>query len=137
MRTSFFLNLKYLCNLLFALSWLLAFLYSEETSSWKDNLSSILIPSSFKDFFEVTWLPSMLRVYWLHISEFHCGIIIPVRYSQYIWKKFPMKFRGIFRNNVPGILNIGIFQAVPWISYECYTPFFGGSRNTIVVFSIG
>ena len=24
-------------------------------------------------------------------------------------KKFPMKFRGIFQNNVPGILNTGIF----------------------------
>ena len=34
---------------------------------------------------------------------------IPMRYSQYIRKKFPMKLRGIFRNNVPGILNTGIF----------------------------
>ena len=30
-------------------------------------------------------------------------------YSQNIRKKFPMKFQGIFLNNVPGILNIGIF----------------------------
>ena len=34
---------------------------------------------------------------------------IPIRYSQYIPKKFPMKFRGIFRNNAPGMLNIGMF----------------------------
>ena len=30
-------------------------------------------------------------------------------YSRNIWKKFPMKFRGTFPNNVSGILNIGIF----------------------------
>ena len=30
-------------------------------------------------------------------------------YSQNIPKKFPMKLRGIFPNNVPRILNIGIF----------------------------
>ena len=34
---------------------------------------------------------------------------IPMRYSQYIQKIFPMKFRRVFRNNVPGILNAGIF----------------------------
>ena len=34
---------------------------------------------------------------------------VPMGYSQYIRKKFPMKFWGIFRDNVPGILNIGIF----------------------------
>ena len=26
-----------------------------------------------------------------------------------IWIKFPMKIWGIFPNNVPGILNIGVF----------------------------
>ena len=34
---------------------------------------------------------------------------IPMRYSQCIRKNVPMKFRGIFRNNVSGILNTGIF----------------------------
>ena len=38
---------------------------------------------------------------------------IPMIYSQNIRKKFPMKFRGIFPNNVPGILNIGIFPDCP------------------------
>ena len=33
---------------------------------------------------------------------------IPLTYPQYIRKKFTMKFRGIFRNNAPGILNIEI-----------------------------
>ena len=75
MRNSLSLNPKYLCNLLIALSWLLAFLQSEKTCSSKDNLLSILINSSFTDFSEVTWLPSMLRVNWLHISEFHFTII--------------------------------------------------------------
>ena len=32
-----------------------------------------------------------------------------MRYSQYIPRKFPMKSWGILPNNVPGILNIGIF----------------------------
>ena len=30
-------------------------------------------------------------------------------YSRNIWEMFPMKFWGIFPNNIPGILNIGIF----------------------------
>ena len=30
-------------------------------------------------------------------------------HSRNIWKKFPMKFQGIFPNNVSGILNIGVF----------------------------
>ena len=34
---------------------------------------------------------------------------IPMKYSWNIRKKFTMKFRGIFPNDVPGILNIGIF----------------------------
>ena len=51
MRTSFFLNPRYLCNLLIALSWLLAFSHSEERCSSKDNLLSILAPSSFYGFF--------------------------------------------------------------------------------------
>ena len=34
---------------------------------------------------------------------------ITIIYSLNIWKKFPMKFRGIFANNVPGIWNIRIF----------------------------
>ena len=34
---------------------------------------------------------------------------IPMIYSENIWKNFSMKFRGIFTNNAPGILNIGIF----------------------------
>ena len=35
---------------------------------------------------------------------------IPMRYSQYILKKFLMKSREIFRNNVSGMLNIGRFS---------------------------
>ena len=31
-------------------------------------------------------------------------------YSQNIWEKVPMKFQGTFPNNVPGMLNIGIFS---------------------------
>ena len=57
---------------------------------------------------------------------------IPMMYSQNILKKSPLKFWGIFPNNVPGILNIGYSLIVPWISYECYIYFLGGSRNTIV-----
>ena len=72
MRTSFSLNRKYLCNLLIAL---IGFLHSEETCSSKDNLLSIWIPSSFTDFSEVIWLPSMLRVYWLLMSEFRFTIM--------------------------------------------------------------
>ena len=34
---------------------------------------------------------------------------IPMIYPRNIWKKFPMKFREISPNNVPGILNIGMF----------------------------
>ena len=34
---------------------------------------------------------------------------ITTKYSQYIRRKFPMNYRGIFQNNVPGILNVGIF----------------------------
>ena len=34
---------------------------------------------------------------------------IPMIYSENIRKNFPMKFRGIFSNNFPRILNIGIF----------------------------
>ena len=34
---------------------------------------------------------------------------IPMIYSQNIWKEFPMKFKRIFPNNVPGILFCGIF----------------------------
>ena len=80
MRTSFSLNPKYLCNLLIALSWFICFftffpkLFTMCSS--KNNLLSILIPSSFMDFSEVTYLPSMLRVYWLHISEFRFTIIV-------------------------------------------------------------
>ena len=39
--------------------------------------------------------------------EYSCNI--PLRYPQYIRKKFSMKLREIFRNNVAGILNLGIF----------------------------
>ena len=35
----------------------------------------ILFSGFFTDFSEVTWLLSMLRVYWLHISEFRFTII--------------------------------------------------------------
>ena len=75
MKTSFFLNLKYLSNLLFALCWLLAFLHCEETFSSKCNLLSILMPSTFTDFSEMVWLPSMFRVCSLHISWFYLTII--------------------------------------------------------------
>ena len=51
-----------------------------------------------------------------------CSWNIPMGYSQYIRKKSPMKFREIFRNNVPGILNTGIFP-VPSIYYQCYMYF--------------
>ena len=34
---------------------------------------------------------------------------IPMIYSENMRKNFSMKFRGIFSNNFPGILNIGIF----------------------------
>ena len=34
---------------------------------------------------------------------------IPMRYSKYIRRKFPMRLRVIFRNNIPGILSVGIF----------------------------
>ena len=39
-----------------------------------------------------------------------CSRNIPMIYSQNIRKKLLMKFRGVFPNNVPGILNIGIFS---------------------------
>ena len=58
---------------------------------------------------------------------------IPMIYSQNIWEKFPMKFRGIFPNNVAGILNIGIFPDCSMNVLEMLHAFFiGGSRNTIV-----
>ena len=38
---------------------------------------------------------------------------IAMIYSRNIRKKFPMKFWGIFPNNVPRILNIGIFPECP------------------------
>ena len=44
-----------------------------------------------------------------------------------------MKFRGIFPNNVAGILNIGIFHDCSMNVLETLHAFFiGGSRNTIV-----
>ena len=44
-----------------------------------------------------------------------------------------MKFRGIFPNNVAGILNIGIFHDCSMNVLEMLHAFFiGGSRNTIV-----
>ena len=54
-------------------------------------------------------------------------------YSWYVRKKFPMKFRGIFPNNVPGILNIGIFPEHSMNILRMLHAFFlGGSRNTTV-----
>ena len=48
-----------------------------------------------------------------------------------------MKFRGIFRNNVPGILNIGTFTGCSMnILRMLHTFFSSGSRNTIVLFSL-
>ena len=41
-------------------------------------------------------------------------------YSRNIGKKVPMKFRRIFPNNVPRIMNIEYSLNIPWISYECY-----------------
>ena len=56
-----------------------------------------------------------------------------MRYSWYIRKKFPMKFRGIFSNNVPGILNIRTFPERSMNILPMLHAFFlGGSRNTIV-----
>ena len=52
---------------------------------------------------------------------------IPMRYSQYIRIKFLIKFCGIFRNNIPRILN----------PTNVTRMFLGGSRNTIVVNSSG
>ena len=62
---------------------------------------------------------------------------IPMRYSQHIWKKLRMNFRRIFRNNVPGILNTGIFpdfimNILRMLQMSCI--FLGGSRNTLAVF---
>ena len=67
MRTSFSWNTKYLCYLLIALSWLLTFLWSKETCLSTDNLLPMLMPRRFS---EVTWLQSILTVYWSFISEF-------------------------------------------------------------------
>ena len=56
----------------------------------------------------VTFLTKPLptgQIYVRGIFVEHSLEIFPV-YSE----KFPMKFRRIFRNNVPGILNIGIFS---------------------------
>ena len=60
---------------------------------------------------------------------------IPRGYSQYIWKIFPIKFRGRFRKNVPGILNIGIFPDYSMNIIRMFlSSFLGGSRNTTIVF---
>ena len=48
-----------------------------------------------------------------------------------------MKFRGIFQNNVPRILNIQMFPDRSKNILQMLHVFFGGSRNTLVVFSIG
>ena len=49
-----------------------------------------------------------------------------------------MKFRGIFPNNVPKMLNIGIFPEFSMNILRMLHAFFvGGSRNTIAVFSGG
>ena len=57
--------------------------------------------------------------------EYSCNI--PMIYSPYIWIKFLIKFWGIFRNNIPVILNPTNVTRI----------FLGGSRNTTAVFSIG
>ena len=49
---------------------------------------------------------------------------IPLRYSQYIRKIFPMKFWEIFRNNVLGILNIGIFPGCSMTILQMLHAFF-------------
>ena len=59
----------------------------------------------------------------------HSLEIFPV-YSE----KFPVKFRRIFRNNVPGILNIGKFPGCSMNILLMLPAFLGGSRNTIAVF---
>ena len=56
---------------------------------------------------------------------------------QHIWKKLRMNFRRIFRNNIPGILNTGIFpdfimNILRMLQISCI--FLGGSRNTVAVF---
>ena len=52
-------------------------------------------------------------------------------------EKIPNEIPGMFRNNVPGILNIGIFPGCSINILPMLHTFFGGLRNTIVVFSIG
>ena len=60
-----------------------------------------------------------------------------MKYSQNVWKKFPMKFRGKFPNNVPGILNIVISpECCMNILRMLRASFLGGSRNKIVVFIV-
>ena len=50
------------------------------------------------------------------IGQIHvCGIFVEHSHdiSQQYSEKCPMKFHEIFPNNVPGILNIGIFPKCP------------------------
>ena len=54
--------------------------------------------------------------------EYSCNI--PLRYPQYIRKKFSMKLREIFRNNVAGILNLGIFPDCSMNILQNVTRFF-------------
>ena len=73
-------------------------------------------PPSFSQYFLDT-LSDLLDFYSNHYPSVKYMFVeyswnIPIRYSQYIRKKFPMKFLGIFRNNVPGILNTGIFPVI-------------------------
>ena len=56
---------------------------------------------------------------------------IPMIYSQNNRKKFAMKFRVIFPNSVPRILNIGIFPDCSMKVLQMLHVFFlSGSRNT-------
>ena len=83
----------------------------------------------------VTFLTKPLptgQIYVHGIFVEHSLEIFPV-YS----KKFPIKFRRIFRSNVPGILNIGKFPGCFMNILRMLQALFGGSRNTIVVFSNG
>ena len=64
--------------------------------------------------------------------------IIAMRCSRNIRKKFPMKFWGMFPNNVPGMLNIGIFPECSMnILWMLHGFFLGRSTNAIVLFSSG
>ena len=73
-------------------------------------------------------LQKIWKQYQLNLPDKYMFVVylwnIPMIYSHTIRKKFPMKFRGIFPNDVPGILNLGIFPECSMIILRMFHAFF-------------